>query len=238
MALVNVHPDYVRFEGDSASASTYPVAHYRELLLHLRSRHAGTFWQALPHQVAALTAKLNPRPELHRSRRVGMITHSFYETDNRVTRYAEALCERGDQVDVLALRRSPESPAEELLGGVNVSRIQYRIKKSEQTKLAYFWPMLRFLVCSSWMLTRRHAKKPYDVLHIHNMPDFLVFAAWYPKLTGVKSILDIHDIVPELYASKFGEGKQPALMPLLKAMEHLSAWFSNHIIVSNHLWLT
>jgi len=32
---------------------------------------------------------------------------------------------------------------------------------------------------------------------------FLVFAAWYPKLTGTKLILDIHDVVPELFANKF-----------------------------------
>jgi glycosyltransferase involved in cell wall biosynthesis len=237
MALVNVHPDYVRFLGEPASSSTYTIDHYRKLLLHIRANYDGQYWSALPRQVAEMTQKLEPRPELPRARRIGMITHSFYETDNRVTRYAEALSERGDVVEVLALRRGPESPKEENLGGVRVSRIQYRIRKSEQTKFAYAWPMIRFLVSSSWILTRRHAKLPYDVLHIHNMPDFLVFAAWYPKLVGVKIILDIHDIVPELYASKFG-GREPAIMPLLKLMERLSASFSDHVIVSNHLWLT
>jgi hypothetical protein len=39
-----------------------------------------------------------------------MVTHSFYESDNRVTRYAAALVARGDAVDVLALRQSPELP--------------------------------------------------------------------------------------------------------------------------------
>jgi glycosyltransferase involved in cell wall biosynthesis len=147
------------------------------------------------------------------------------------------LAERGDEVEVIALRRSPQSPPEEEMSGVRVSRIQYRIKKSEETRSAYFFPMLRFLVLSSWLLTRRHAKRPYDVLHIHNMPDFLVFAGWFPKLTGVKLILDIHDIVPELYASKFGGDKPPRMMRLLKWMERLSAAFANYVIVSNHLWL-
>ena len=184
-----------------------------------------------------MISRLKHPPERRRPKRVGMITHSFYETDNRVTRYAEALAERGDQVDVIALRRSPSSPATETLSGVHVSRIQYRFKKSEQTGAALFWPMLRFLVSSSVVLTRRHRKQPYDVLHIHNMPDFLVFAAWYPKLTGVKIILDIHDIVPELYASKFGAGRRRGTMAMLKSMERLSAAFANHVIVSNHLWL-
>jgi glycosyltransferase involved in cell wall biosynthesis len=237
MVLVNVHPDYIRFHGEAPSASTYPVSHYRDLLLHLRTRHCGAYWHVLPGQVASMISRLEHPPEQRRPKRIGMITHSFYETDNRVTRYAEALAERGDQVDVIALRRSPSSRAIETLNGVHVSRIQYRFKKSEQTTAAYFWPMLRFLIASSCRLTNRHLKRPYDVLHIHNMPDFLVFAAWYPKLTGVKLILDIHDIVPELYGSKFGAGRRKGTMTLLKCMERISATFANHVIVSNHLWL-
>jgi len=53
----------------------------------------------------------------------------------------------------------------------------------------------------------------------------------------VKIILDIHDIVPELYASKFGAGRRRGTMAMLKSMERLSAAFANHVIVSNHLWL-
>ena len=51
--------------------------------------------------------------------RVCMITYSFYETDNRVMRYAETLAQRGDHVDVLALRRDG-MPREETLNNVNV----------------------------------------------------------------------------------------------------------------------
>ena len=58
--------------------------------------------------------------------RVCMISHSFYESDNRVVRYAEALASRGDAVEVLALRRSPELPTTEVINGVVVHRIQNR----------------------------------------------------------------------------------------------------------------
>ena len=37
--------------------------------------------------------------------RICMLTYSFYESDNRVLRYATTLAQRGDSVDVLALRR-------------------------------------------------------------------------------------------------------------------------------------
>jgi glycosyltransferase involved in cell wall biosynthesis len=68
------------------------------------------------------------------------------------------------------------------------------------------------------------------------MPDFLVFAAWYPKLTGAKLILDIHDVVPELFASKFKTKLKAMYFALLKKIEKVSAEFVDHVIVSNHLW--
>src|SRR5204862_1399232 len=84
---------------------------------------------------------------------------------------------------------------------------------------------------------RRHARQRYDIVHVHNIPDFLVFAAWFPKLTGARVILDIHDIVPELFASKFKAANGSMLVRGLKFVEKLSALFANHIILANHLWV-
>ncbi len=53
MALVNVHPDNLRFPGEAASARTVPVAHYVQLLQYLDERYAGAYWQPLPHEIAA-----------------------------------------------------------------------------------------------------------------------------------------------------------------------------------------
>ena len=166
-----------------------------------------------------------------------MITHSFYESDNRVIRYAETLARRGDTVEVLALRRSAEMPAEETISGVKVFRIQDRFGKTAQSRSEFLWPLIRFLIASSWQVTRRHARQRYDIVHVHNIPDFLVFAAWLPKLTGARVILDIHDIVPELFASKFKAGKGSMLVWGLKCVEKISALFANHVILANHLWL-
>ena len=43
-------------------------------------------------------------------------------------------------------------------------------------------------------------EEPYDVIHVHSVPDFQVFATLIPRLMGARVILDIHDIVPEFYA--------------------------------------
>jgi glycosyltransferase involved in cell wall biosynthesis len=186
--------------------------------------------------VANFVVRMTARPLAHRAKRIGMVTHSFYESDNRVVRYAEALASRGDQVDVFSLRRSENTPRHETINGVNVVRIQDRFGKTEQSVLSYLVPALRFLFASSWHLARRHARQKYDFIHVHNIPDFLVFAALYPKLTGAKVMLDIHDIVPEFFGSKFGSRKYGAVT-MLKWIERRSARFSDHVIISNHLWL-
>ena len=121
-----------------------------------------------------------------------MISHSFYESDNRVLRYAESLAARGDDVEILALRRTPEQPVEETINGVKLFRIQDRFGKKEKSKSSFLWPLLRFLFLASWWVMRRHWKRRFNLIHVHNIPDFLVFSAWYPKLMGAKVILDIH----------------------------------------------
>ena len=77
---------------------------------------------------------------------------------------------------------------------------------------------------------------PYDVVHVHSVPDFEVFAALIPKLQGAGIILDIHDIVPEFYASKFSNGKDSFFFKALIKIEQFSIKFSDHVIISNHLW--
>ncbi len=236
MALINVHPDYLQFDGERSTTRTYPASYYRDFLQYVKTRYGGQYWQATSREVAKFVVSLAVRPVLNRTRRVCMVTHSFYESDNRVTRYAEALAARGDHVDVLALRRSPDTTAVETIEGVNVYRIQNRFAKTERSVAAFLWPLVRFLVNATFRLTLRHAKKRYDLLHIHNMPDFLVFSGWYPKLTGVQMILDIHDVVPEFYGSKFGGGQNRFAMAALKLMERCSARFADHVIIANHLW--
>ena len=237
MALLNVHPDYIHFPGDRPAPRTFPVEHYINFLKHVRAHHAESFWHPLPRDMARHVASVKPLLRNRQPRRVCMITHSFYENDNRVTRYAEALAQRGDEVDVVALRRGPELPEQELMSGVQVHRLQTRAGKNERTKLDFLWPLLRFLTTSSLWLRKSHRQKPYDLIHVHNIPDFMVFAAWYPKLKGAQVLLDIHDIVPEFYGSKFGIPNGSFTVRSLKTVERFSARFADHVILANHLWL-
>lgn len=163
-----------------------------------------------------------------------MVAYSFYEMDNRVRRYAETLARQGNQVDAIAIGQDGQ-PSREVINGVHVYRIQKRII-NETNQLSYLFRLLLFFLKSSWYLTVKHLQAPYDLIHVHSVPDFEVLAAWFPKLMGAKVILDIHDLVPELYGSKFNAAPGSFTRKLLIGIERFSASFSDHVIIANHIW--
>lgn len=61
MALLNVHPDYLRFPGEAAAPSTYPVALYIQLLHYVKERYTGAYSQPLPKEVAAFWLATMPQ---------------------------------------------------------------------------------------------------------------------------------------------------------------------------------
>ncbi len=150
-------------------------------------------------------------------------------------RYVRTLAARGDTVNVIALRPAG-APWRIDEDGVTIYQIQRRSTTERAAwvyllKLLWFW--FKSMLVISWLQLRRR----YDVVHVHNVPDFLVFAAWLPKLMGAGLILDIHDMMPELYAGKFAAGGPSAAFGALAAIERLSCRFVDHVIASNDLWL-
>lgn len=166
--------------------------------------------------------------------RMCVLAYSFYEFDTRMQQYSKALLARGDEVDVIALRRR-DLPSFGIFEGANVYRIQDRTR-DERGQLSYLWRILRFLLHSTWTLNRLNAKRKYDIVHVHSVPDFLVFAALPAKLLGARVVLDIHDILPEFYASKFKSRSDSLLFRTLVAVERASAWCADKVIVANELW--
>jgi glycosyltransferase involved in cell wall biosynthesis len=167
--------------------------------------------------------------------RACMVAYTYYENDNRVMRYAEALVARGDVVDVIALRK-PGQPRAAEYRGVHLLRIQKRTMNERKGKLAYLARMSRFLLRSFACLAWRHLRYGYRVVHVHSPPDFEVFAALVPKILGARILLDIHDVVPEFYCSKFGVAAHSPVFRALAAVERASIAFSHHTIVANDIW--
>lgn len=163
-----------------------------------------------------------------------LIAYTNYETDFRVRRYAEYLADGESQVDVIALLGADEPPEGEL-NGVRIHRIQRR-DFSEKGLFNYIFNYFRFMLRGTALLMRLHKLHSYKIIHIHNVPDFLVFMAAIPKWKGAKVILDIHDIVPEFFCQKFGKSMDSLLAKLLLFVERRSTRFAHHVIAANDIW--
>jgi glycosyltransferase involved in cell wall biosynthesis len=160
--------------------------------------------------------------------RICMVAFTHYSTDTRVRREAEALVDRGDEVDALCLR---EEGREDIwmLNGVRLHQLpigRYRGSSVVTYLLRY---TLFFLVAALW-LNYLHLKKRYQVIQVHTMPDFMVFVALIPRIFGAKVILDVHDLMPELYRSKFGLHESHWLIRFITWMERRSVGFAHGAI--------
>jgi glycosyltransferase involved in cell wall biosynthesis len=161
------------------------------------------------------------------------VAHTFYDRDGRVRRHAETLADICRQVDVIALRAKGQ-PASRFFNGVRIFTIPFghRSKMRSGYLLEYG---ISFILFSFWLLSL-YIKHRYHIIHIHNMPDFLTFTAFLPRILGAKVILDIHDPMPELYLSKFEDSTKGLGTKLMRFQEKTSTSFANIVITANHLF--
>jgi glycosyltransferase involved in cell wall biosynthesis len=237
MAMIDTHPDYMCFGQRKPANYEYPLRYYEEFLTHVQTEYGNAYWQALPREVAKYCESFKPR-QARPPRNISMVTYSFYESDNRVRRYAETLARRGDHVRVFCLGQSGSNPHSDEDTGVQVIPLQHR-NRNERKPLDHAIRLMRFWWRALWALRHRTdgSGSGCELVHAHNIPDFIVFAGLWPKLYGGKILLDLHDLVPELYQDKFCNGKESLTLAFLRKLESLSARFADHVIVANHLWM-
>ncbi len=159
---------------------------------------------------------------------IGAIAYTHYESDPRVRREAEALAARGDRVVVWTLRGEGQ-PQTSTLNGVEVHRIRMPRYRGARA-LTYVGSYLRFMAAVSLQLVQAHAREKLDIVHVHTMPDFMVFAGLLPKLTGAKVALDMHDLMPDLYALKFGMGRTHPVVRALQLTQQSATGFADVVL--------
>ena len=57
MALVNIHPDYLYFNGAVETDEQYPCSRYKAFLEYLHKQYEGAFWNETPREVAQFYAR-------------------------------------------------------------------------------------------------------------------------------------------------------------------------------------
>jgi hypothetical protein len=120
--------------------------------------------------------------------------YTNYRRDPRVKREAEALVDAGHKVVFLA-RRQPGEPNRETIAGVEIIKtIGLKNKCTSFLEYMIDYILFFFMIFVHLLL---HPLR-YQLIHINNMPDFLVFATCLQRLFGVPVIHDVHDLMPEL----------------------------------------
>jgi len=161
---------------------------------------------------------------------VCMVAYTNYAIDARVRREAETLVTNGFQVCCLTTNNGSEQPTF-VLNGVTVRELGVPKYRGKST-VAYVGSYVRFTLAAAAAVLRLLMKNELDIVHIHNIPDFLVLAGLLPRLFGRKVVLDIHDSVPETFATKFSS--RPILKTLLCLEERVSAFVAHKVICVNH----
>lgn len=159
-------------------------------------------------------------------KRICHVVQSYYLRDPRVRREAEALVAAGYEVDVIALRQKGY-PFKQNVNGVNVTGLP--IARRRATFYRYLYEYAAFFVCVSVLLMLRLWRR-YDVIHVSNMPDFLVFSTLIPKLFGAKVILDVHDPMAEVFISKYGIRKSSPIIKLINWQQRVSLRYCHHVL--------
>lgn len=160
--------------------------------------------------------------------RVCMVAYTHYQFDSRVRREAEALVQRGDTVDFICLEDdNGENP--EYHNGVRLIKISSKRYRGSDAKM-YLTSYLYFFMIVTLKLAGLQLKNSYQIIQVHTMPDFMVFVAILPKLLGAKVVLDVHDLMPELYQSKFGFSETHFLIRFITWIERISIGFANRAI--------
>lgn len=160
--------------------------------------------------------------------KVCMLLYQYYYVDSRVQNYVTTLLDMGMEVHVICLRHEAHSQIHQ--DGLKIIEIPMDRKSKNRN---YFFEYLKSTLYFFLFTTINEIKNGYRIIHIHNMPDFLVFAAVLPKILGCKLILDIHDPMPEFFLSKFRLQENSFFYTLLKIEEKISSIFADKVITAN-----
>lgn len=151
--------------------------------------------------------------------------------DTRVWSECLTLQEAGFDVAVICPRgRSRDRERFEIRDGVAIHR--FPIVPAGGGPLGYLFEY-SLAFWHTWRLVRHLSReRSFAVVHAANPPDFLLLAARSLKGRGTRFVFDQHDLVPELYLSRFGD-RLRVLYRLTQALERLSFALADVVISPN-----
>jgi glycosyltransferase involved in cell wall biosynthesis len=168
--------------------------------------------------------------------RLCMVVHSPYPVgEPRVAREAAAAIDAGYEVEVVAMQR-PGEPTHEVVDGALVIRLpvdHVRGAGVSRVVLEYLF----FTALATGVVAKRSLTRRYDIVHVHNPPDFLIVAAVIPRVLGSRVIFDIHDPSPEMFAMRFPGRAGTGASLILRQLERAATAFADAVITVHHPYL-
>lgn len=128
----------------------------------------------------------------------------------------------GADVEVICMRH-PDRPALTVINGVEITSLRTSLSRSSRCRYAFDYAL--FFAMAGWTLTVRHIRRPYAVVQVNTMPDFLVFAAAIPRMLGSRLFLFMNEPVPELAMTLYGPG---TVTRVLEWIEQRALRFADH----------
>jgi glycosyltransferase involved in cell wall biosynthesis len=166
------------------------------------------------------------------SMKVCMVAYAQYISDARIKAYVRSIENTRGMVDLLVLKEDGK-PLMEVIGN---SRVFYLTDKYQGVNpVRYILSYLKFFFVCLFRLSWLFLKERYDAIHVHNMPNFIVYTAILPRLFGKKVILDVHDLMTANYIVKFGLDEESLLIRCLRLEQKVSSWFANRVLCADHM---
>ncbi len=159
--------------------------------------------------------------------RIAVIRQGSFTLDPRVRREVAALADAGHDVDVICLRR-PGEPRRERLGRITVHRLRVPVQRAGP--FAYVAWYACFGLMAAGYATLLGARRRWQLVQVNSLPDALVFAALGPRLLGARVLLDLHEVMPEFFATKYGVAPAHPLVRVVARAEQASIRFADAAI--------
>ncbi|OEJ99973.1 hypothetical protein BFP71_10545 [Roseivirga misakiensis] len=163
-----------------------------------------------------------------------MLLHEPYPNDIRVSKEAKSLIESGFEIHLLCLGRKGE-PKEATVNGIKVHRIH--IAKSFAWR--GIWDIILAIRFTQPLfytqLKKLHRREKFSAFHVHDLPLAKTAVKVAKKLSGVKTILDMHENYPEALKVWFQWKRNPIIRIKNSIFFGYDRWLAYEKWASKHI---